>query len=235
MKTYCALATCCVSFVFCYEAIDIRLCSASESLWRAPTQDQYFGPTDSVSKIVVSDTKTGYGDKVLDGNGFPCMVEQQVSCGLVCVFEDGVHSPCNTHDNFLHPLFDVFFRRPRDIWRLDRVWGWEPMLKDLYRVSDSQISPASRVLKLFCPKMKYPQAMSYYLMTEMHKVKGFEQKMKALKDAEDKALAEMREEQAAMLDRVRAQLELIWGCVYNFINYNFRKTVGFITKSCFCV
>ena len=39
------------------------------------------------------------------------MVEQQVSCGLVCIFEDGMHSPCDTHDNFLHLLFDFFFRR----------------------------------------------------------------------------------------------------------------------------
>ena len=64
-----------------------------------------------MSRRLVSDTKTGYGDKVLDGNGFPCMVEQQVSCGLVCIFEDGMHSPCDTHDNFLHLLFDFFFRR----------------------------------------------------------------------------------------------------------------------------
>jgi len=171
------------------------------------TKDQYFGAVDSVSKIVVSDTKTGYGDKVLDGNGFPCMVEQQVSCGLVCIFEDGVHSPCNTHDNFLHPLFDVFFRRPRDIWRLDKVWGWEPMLKNLFSVTESQIKPTSRVLKVFCPKMKFPQSMSFRRVQEMHKIKGFEQKMKALKDAEDKALEEMHKQNAAMLDQVRTQVD----------------------------
>jgi len=170
------------------------------------TKDQFFGPVDSVAKIVVSDVKTGYGDKILDGNGFPCMVEQGLHCGLVCIFEDGVHSPCDTHDNFLHALFDVFFRRPHDIWRLDHVWGWEPMLKELFVVAQSNVTPTCKVLQVFCPKMKFPQAMSFRRMKEMHRVKGFDSKVKELKDKEDKALEVMRAKNQAMLDQVRGQM-----------------------------
>ena len=31
------------------------------------------------------------------------------------VLEDGVHSPCNTHDNFLRVLFETFFSRPGQV------------------------------------------------------------------------------------------------------------------------
>ena len=74
------------------------------------TKDQFFGPSDSVAKIV-AESKHGYGAKDMLGHGFETMKRQQVSVGLVCVLEDGVHSPCNTHDNFLRPLFHFFSRR----------------------------------------------------------------------------------------------------------------------------
>ena len=41
----------------------------------------------------------------------------------VCVLEDGVHSPCNTHDNFLRQLFNTFFSRAGSIWELHMCLG----------------------------------------------------------------------------------------------------------------
>ena len=48
-------------------------------------QDQYFGPEDSVAKIVTE--HGGYGDRYLTGNGFKTMVRQGVKTGLVCSLE----------------------------------------------------------------------------------------------------------------------------------------------------
>ncbi|CAJ1353745.1 unnamed protein product [Effrenium voratum] len=75
------------------------------------TKDQYFGPVESVAKVVAVNGVTGYGDKNLTGNGYKTMVRQGLDIGLVCVLEDGVHSPCETHDNFLRQLFNTFFSR----------------------------------------------------------------------------------------------------------------------------
>ncbi|CAE7336810.1 unnamed protein product [Symbiodinium natans] len=86
------------------------------------TMDEYFGATKSVAAMVQSDKERGFGDVKLDGHGFDMMMEQEVSCGLVCYLEGGKHAPCPSHDNFLRRLFQTFFTRPQDIWRIDGIW-----------------------------------------------------------------------------------------------------------------
>jgi len=170
------------------------------------TKDQFFGPVDSVAKIVVMDKNTGYGDEVLDGNGYPCLVEQKVSCGLVCLFEDGVHSPCETHDNFLHPLFDVFFRRPHDIWRLNEIWKRSPRLKDLIQLAQSSVTHESKVVQVFCPKMKFPQKMSRQRVEELSQMKkGFTKQVSDLAAQEKAAFEKEQRDTQKMLDELRQQ------------------------------
>lgn len=55
-----------------------------------PVQDQYFGPEESVAKIVADNG--GYGDN-LTGNGFKTMVRQGVKTGLVCRLESLAAAP----------------------------------------------------------------------------------------------------------------------------------------------
>lgn len=98
------------------------------------TKDQYFGPEDSVAKIVTE--HGGYGDRYLTGNGFKTMVRQGVKTGLVCSLEEGVHSPCNTHDNFLRPLFNAFFSRTVAIWELHKIWQADPTLASLVELDE---------------------------------------------------------------------------------------------------
>merc|ERR1740138_359278 len=52
------------------------------------TKDQYFGPEDSVAKIVASDAETGYGDKDLTGNGYNTFVRQGIETALVWELEE---------------------------------------------------------------------------------------------------------------------------------------------------
>ena len=40
-------------------------------------QDQYFGPVESVAKVVAVNGVTGYGDKNLTGNGYKTMVRRE--------------------------------------------------------------------------------------------------------------------------------------------------------------
>ncbi|CAJ1434594.1 unnamed protein product [Effrenium voratum] len=73
------------------------------------TKDQYFGPVESVAKVVAVNGVTGYGDKNLTGNGYKTMALQAGEA--LAQQRDGVHSPCETHDNFLRQLFNTFFSR----------------------------------------------------------------------------------------------------------------------------
>lgn len=122
------------------------------------TKDEYFGAQDSVAKLVAQDTLRGYGNKLLTGHGYDTMVRQGVEAGLVCVLEDGVHSPCNTHDNFLRQLFDIFFARPESIWELDAIWSVDPTMRDLLQVKQSSCQKAVRanVVHCFVPAQKFP-------------------------------------------------------------------------------
>ena len=88
--------------------------------------DEYFGPKDSVAKLVTEDEETGYGDDDMTGNAYNTLVKQGVEVGLVCVLEGGEHGPCGTHDNFLRPLFETFFDRAPSIWEIDDIWNVDP-------------------------------------------------------------------------------------------------------------
>ena len=55
----------------------------------AARASQFFGPIDSVAKLVAEDEVTGYGNKELTGNGYNTFVRQGLECGLVTVR----HSP----------------------------------------------------------------------------------------------------------------------------------------------
>lgn len=87
------------------------------------TKDEYFGGADSVAALVQADKERGFGDVKLDGHGFDMMMEQELGTGLVCYMEGGKHGPCPSHDNFLRRLFQTFFTRPRDIWRIADIWA----------------------------------------------------------------------------------------------------------------
>ncbi|CAJ1360220.1 unnamed protein product [Effrenium voratum] len=121
-------------------------------------KDQYFGAEDSIAKVV-AEHGSGYGDKNLTGNGFNTMVRQGLENGLVCVLEDGVHSPCNTHDNFLRQLFNTFFSRAGSIWELHMIWEADPLLKSLVQLVEAT-DHRGKVTHLFVPKMVYPQRMT---------------------------------------------------------------------------
>lgn len=167
------------------------------------TRDQFFGPSDSVAKVVTEDGDTGYGDKVLDGHGFPQLVKQGVNRGLVCIFEDGVHSPCETHDNFLRPLFDLFFRRACDIWEIDRIWVHDPYLSSLLEVTERHVTPLCKVTRIFCPTMHYPQKKGMKQISRLVKLKGGNDEMvQMLKEEEAKKQAQQQEVHS-MLGRIR--------------------------------
>lgn len=163
------------------------------------TRDQFFGPIDSVAKLVAEDTDTGYGDTELDGHAFPQLVKQQVHRGLVVIFEDGVHSPCDTHDNFLRPLFDLFFRRAADIWQIDRIWGHDPYLSSTIQVAEQHIQPHSKITRIFCPTMQYPQKISLREIHKLHKLKGGTQVVTKLMQEEQDRKRAQRQEIHAML------------------------------------
>jgi len=143
------------------------------------TKDQFFGPEDSVTKIVADNDITGYGVKNPTGNGFNTFVKQGLACALVCVLQDGVHSPCHTHDNFLREMFETFFTRPGSIWELKEVWDHEPTMAQLIqlkqREADKQYSAGhgsfvSKVTQLFVPTMPFPAKIPLRTVQMMRQV-----------------------------------------------------------------
>lgn len=167
------------------------------------TNDQYFGPEDSVAKIVASDDKTGYGDKNMTGNGYKTMVRQGVEAGLVTVLEGGVHSPCNTHDNFLRELFDIFFARPGSIWEIDAIWAANPNMKDLLQVMESTIQGNTNVVRTFVPKPKRPNKWS------LRKVQAIRNLSKSENAEVAEALMQEKQEQQAEEQRVKSMLDSV--------------------------
>jgi len=177
------------------------------------TKDQYFGPEDSVAKIVVADDVTGYGDKNLTGNGYKTLVRQGLDTGLVVVLEDGVHSPCNTHDNFLRQLFDMFFSRPGSIWELDEIWNTDPTMKDILQVQQSSVHDKvdANVVQAFVPKSKFPNKWSLRkveVMRQLHSAKA-DQELAAQLELEAKELKAEHQEAHSMLDRIRAHASML--------------------------
>lgn len=175
------------------------------------TKDEFFGPIDSVAKIVAADANTGYGAKNLSGNGYLTMVEQKVRFGLVCIFEEGMHAPCDTHDNFLRPLFDIFFRRPHDIWKLGDIWSHDQHLKDLCYSMESTITHESKVVKILCPKMKGPQSITGSGLGNMMKQPGFKEKLKSMQEQEDTRNAAKKLENAQMLEEFKKRTKTAGG------------------------
>jgi hypothetical protein len=172
------------------------------------TEDQYFGPTDSIAKIVAEDDATGYGNRDLTGNGYRTMLRQGVDIGLVCVLENGVHSPCNTHDNFLRQLFQYFFGRPSSIWELDRLWEAEPTLKELIEVVEASAAEDElnglNILKLFVPTMPFPNKMSLQQVETCRALRQYEVLKQAMASEEKEITAE-RAEISDLLSAVRKQ------------------------------
>jgi len=145
------------------------------------TKDQYFGPEDSVAKIVAEDEATGYGDKDLTGNGYNTFVRQGVETALVCVLEDGVHSPCKTHDNFLRQLFDAFFTRPGAIWELDAQWETDSTMKELIQVKQTTADDdpnGANITQVFVPRMKFPQKRQARLRTRKNSENARQRKLR---------------------------------------------------------
>lgn len=167
------------------------------------TKDQYFGPEDSVAKIVAEDEDSGYGNKDLTGNGYNTMVRQGVDVGLVCVLENGVHSPCNTHDNFLRQLFDHFFTRPGSIWDLDSIWLTDPSMHELIQVKQSHIMPHSNVQQIFVPKMPFPNKWPLRKVEALRQMSSYRDAVEAQMAVEAKEEQEKQAEAKAMLDHLR--------------------------------
>ncbi|CAK9026177.1 Hypothetical protein SCF082_LOCUS17375 [Durusdinium trenchii] len=166
------------------------------------TKDQYFGPVDSVAKIVADNG--GCGDRFLTGNGFKTMVRQGVDLGLVCVLEGGVHSPCNTHDNFLRPLFNAFFSRTGSIWELHRIWQADSTLRSLVQLAvettASEEAKGKRVTLLMVPNMKFPNHMTLKEIEVLrtHEVAAERLKEQAIMQAQEGEIKEL-------LQRTRAE------------------------------
>lgn len=169
------------------------------------TRDQFFGPHESVAKVVTEDKATGYGDQELDGHGFPQLVKQRVHRGLVVIFQDGVHSPCDTHDNFLRPLFDLFFRRPYDIWRIDQIWSFDVYLRSTIQVVERHDTPLSKVTRIHCPIMKHPQKAGLRDIHRMQKLRGGEDEIALLMKEEEERKRLQQEEISTMLAGVRVR------------------------------
>eukprot|EP00930_Biecheleria_cincta_P002454 TRINITY_DN103467_c0_g1_i1.p1 TRINITY_DN103467_c0_g1~~TRINITY_DN103467_c0_g1_i1.p1 ORF type:complete len:842 (-),score=183.78 TRINITY_DN103467_c0_g1_i1:52-2577(-) len=173
------------------------------------TKDQYFGAEDSIAKIVSEDVH-GYGKQVT-GNGYATMVQQGVTCGLVCVLENGVHSPCDTHDNFLRELFHTFFTRPASIPILHHIWEVDPYLKTLVKLEQSEeVTTGGQVTRLLVPTMPYPNKMSNQEMYKLFRKAGEGDKeaealLKKLRDTEAADVAKTHEDIKANLDSIRSQ------------------------------
>eukprot|EP00931_Biecheleriopsis_adriatica_P104580 TRINITY_DN79242_c0_g1_i1.p1 TRINITY_DN79242_c0_g1~~TRINITY_DN79242_c0_g1_i1.p1 ORF type:complete len:701 (+),score=112.63 TRINITY_DN79242_c0_g1_i1:133-2103(+) len=172
------------------------------------TKDQYFGP-ESVASIVAADANTGYGNPNLTGNGFETMVRQGIDIGLVCVLEDGVHSPCNTHDNFLRALFMVFFTRTHQIWMLEKIWRAWSDTKDLVRVTATTKDPEKKgeiqIQQVFVPKPKYPNRMSLEEVESLRLI-GAQDTLTQAMEKEAKLLQAEYGSIRGHLDRVKAEV-----------------------------
>merc|ERR1719198_1486760 len=132
------------------------------------------------------------------------MVRQGVDVGLVCVLENGVHSPCNTHDNFLRQLFDHFFTRPGSIWDLESIWEADMTLHGLIEVKQSHVTPLSNVQQIFVPKMPFPNKWSLRKVEAMRHMDAYRDTIQAQMDAEEKEAKAEEAETKAMLDKIRA-------------------------------
>merc|ERR1712087_328940 len=108
---------------------------------------------------------------------------QGVENALVCVLEDGVHSPCNTHDNFLRQLFDHFFTRPGSIWELDDIWKTDPTMEKLIQVKQTTENEAGagNVVQVFVPRMVFPQKMSLRQVEAMRHYTNYAERIKDMK------------------------------------------------------
>jgi len=169
------------------------------------TKDQFFGAEDSVAKLVSEDDETGYGSKNLTGHGYNTLWKQGLTDACVCFLENGVHSPCNTHDNFLRQLFDVFFSRPHDIWELDKIWSIDPTMAELVELKQTTRNDPTptNVTQVFVPKMKFPQKMSLREVQAMRMVAKYDDKIKKEMEEDEKAQAKDQAEAKAMLDDIR--------------------------------
>jgi len=181
------------------------------------TKDQFFGPEDSVTKVVAQNGVTGYGEKNPTGNGYKTFVKQGMRVALVCVMENGVHSPCNTHDNFLRELFETFFTRPDSIWKLDKVWAIAPTMSRLIEVKERTAEKkvgehVSKCTKVFVPKMLFPQKMSLRraqaLRQVAHQSKKFQIELAAMQAEEDEKNKEYMAEANKMLDGLRGHAKV---------------------------
>mmetsp|Transcript_104454 Transcript_104454/g.185789 ORF Transcript_104454/g.185789 Transcript_104454/m.185789 type:complete len:668 (+) Transcript_104454:155-2158(+) len=179
------------------------------------TKDEYFGPEDSVAKIVSGNDATGYGEKELTGNGYNTFTKQGLVCGLVCVLTGGVHGPCTTHDNFLREILDLFLSRPHTIWKVDKIWGVHPSMAHLTEVkqrsADKQVgSHVSKVTQVVVPKLRFPQKMSLRRVQTMRELAHFSKKFRdhldKMKAEEAAMIAKDQAEAKKMLDEVRSQL-----------------------------
>eukprot|EP00931_Biecheleriopsis_adriatica_P038178 TRINITY_DN21896_c0_g1_i1.p1 TRINITY_DN21896_c0_g1~~TRINITY_DN21896_c0_g1_i1.p1 ORF type:complete len:625 (+),score=116.08 TRINITY_DN21896_c0_g1_i1:251-1876(+) len=179
------------------------------------TKDQYFGAEDSVAKIVASDPDSGYGNQNLTGNGYNTMKRQGVDIGLVCVLEDGVHSPCNTHDNFLRQLFQLFFSRPSSIWEIDRIWQTDATMSQLIQVQESTSTSDEvsglNLLKVFVPTMPFPNKMPLWEVEALRRNKRGRETCNKLLAIEKKDCDQEKAEVKAELDKIRSHTKQAGG------------------------
>lgn len=171
------------------------------------SRDQYFG-IDGVAGIVARDAETGYGNKNLTGNGYETFGRQGLDIALICILEDGVHSPCNTHDNFLRQLFAVFFNRPHHIWMLQKIWREWSDTKHIVEVLDTTKDPTlkneARITKVFVPKSVYPNQMSLRQVEALQLI-GAQQALDAAMVKEKDLMTKEYAQIDSHLDRVREE------------------------------
>merc|ERR1711879_191275 len=120
-----------------------------------------------------------------------------------------MHSPCNTHDNFLRMLFDVFFGRPGSIWELDAIWAMDPSMRSLVQVQQSSVDQHTRanVVQVFVPKSKYPNRWSLRQVDACRRLKSTNalRNLQGEMQLEAIELRRQKAEVSSMLDEVRSQ------------------------------
>ncbi|CAJ1363993.1 unnamed protein product [Effrenium voratum] len=152
------------------------------------THDEYFGAQNSVAAAVKEDKVRGFGDAKLDGHGFDQLMEQEVDCALICQLEEGKHSPCESHDNFLRKLFQTFFTRPADICFLHELWKDDPISLNWVKMEKMR-TKGQTVTKIFVPKMDHPVKVTLAELENFRRMKKTAKLNDMLKEEEQQRAA----------------------------------------------
>lgn len=171
------------------------------------TADEYFGPNDSIAKIVAENKVSGYGDTKYDGHGYDMLVEQNISSALVCVMEGAGHSPCPTNDNFLRLVFNAFVTAPDQIHLLPDKWVHDPVIANMVQVQQSFHSANAKVTQVFVPKLNHPQHLTLLQFSRLNSSKkGLHRILQVAKEE-----AVQQEKRKAEVQKMLEQAQTLYG------------------------